>query len=88
MERLRLDNSKLLDRILNAPTTNKVEVEYKESKPLMTQSIPWNVKRQMLEQEDRAKARILQEQANQNIKVPKKIEEIEKEMGIEDAQQG
>lgn len=45
--------------------------------------IPWKVKQQMLESEDRRKA-ILMRQAESNNKIPdkKEIEELEKEIGI------
>lgn len=78
LERLTYENQKLLDRILEKPTPEPVREPPQVTIP---RNIPWNVRRQMLEAEDREKARLMRE-------APKPIttEDLEKELDIATAQ--
>ena len=73
------DKKKLLEIILERnkisenDTTSKTETE-----PIKPRMIPWSVRKNLLEAEDREKARILRSQDPEQ----KKIEELEKEIGI------
>src|SRR6185295_15381394 len=60
IERLRLENQKLLDRILEKPTV-ETRIDTNDLKPIAPKNISWNVRRQMLESEDRAKAKLMQQ---------------------------
>ena len=68
-------NKQLMDRLLNPP------VQIESSKPPIEitppRNIPWNVRRQMLEAEDREKAKLMRE-------APKPVltEDLEKELDI------
>jgi len=53
-------------------------VDYEKIKPKMT---TWNVRRQMLEAEDRKAAQVLAEQRKKSIK--EQIADLEKEVGLE-----
>jgi len=52
------------------------KVQEEEMRPIMPQFVPWRVRQQMLEAEDRRKAQLMKEKA-------KEIAELEKEMGID-----
>lgn len=60
--------------------------------PIAFRGVPWAVRRQMLEAEDREKAKILKNKVVEQAKLApendtdqKRIEELEKELGIEGA---
>lgn len=67
----------LLNRIINPIVPEVKSVEQIEPKMIMPRAIPWNVRRQMLEAEDRKKAELLKA-----APVPKisNVEELEKEI--------
>lgn len=70
----------LIDKNKNVP---EVERTHEELKPLRTTHIPWNVRRQLKEQESRAELKARQESAKPNtlkIDKDKELEEIEKEL--------
>lgn len=73
LERVTYENQKLLDRILTPPVIKEEQPKLVEMS--IPKNIPWNVRRQMLEAEDREKAKLLR-----NAPVP--IEELEKELEI------
>lgn len=76
--RLQIENDKLLNRILEKPTPEPVP-DTSDLKPINSGlHKTWNVRRQMLEQEDR-KAAQLRKEAAQNSPT---IQELEKEMDI------
>jgi uncharacterized Zn finger protein (UPF0148 family) len=69
------ERKELLQRAL-APPSQPIEPETKEEfKPLTPQFVPWRVRQQMLEAEDRQKAHLMKEKA-------KEIAELEKELEI------
>jgi hypothetical protein len=80
-DHLRMDNDRLLRRILEKPT----EPEQIREAPQVSlpKSIPWNIRRQMLEKEDREKARLMREapKPRENIEMEEiGIKEFEKEL--------
>lgn len=67
------EKKQLLERLLNPIQPEKPEpVEYE---PIPNKNVPWNVRRQMLEAEDREKAKLMRA-------APKSTEILEKELGI------
>jgi len=79
------ERSQLVNQIirLTTPATEtKSEIE-QEFKPIKPKPIPWNVKRQMLEEEDRKLAQVIKSK-DEEIKIAKTMttEELEKELGI------
>lgn len=73
--RLANDNKRLLDSILEKPEVIKIEEE-KDLKPIINRNhISWNVRRQLLEQEDRAKAKAIKQ--NESVI---STEDLEKEL--------
>ena len=71
------NNRRLMDRILDVPVVEK-EVDTTNLKPI-SGPLSWHARRQMLEAEDRAKAKVLK--ANESIITAKTtIEELENEV--------
>lgn len=77
--RLREDNERLLDRILNPPKTEERTTAPGPTTELRPRQTPWRVRQQMLEAEDRERAKLMAE-ARKNA--PTSTEELEKEMKI------
>jgi hypothetical protein len=78
--RLQLDESnrerrELLARLLEKDTPEPVVADQVEPKAITPQFVPWRVRQQMLEAEDRHKATLLKNKQ-------KEINELEKELGI------
>ena len=69
------ERKELLQRALAPPIQEKEEKPAEEPVPLTPQFIPWRVRQQMLEAEDRKKAELLK-------KNKENIEKLEKEVGI------
>jgi hypothetical protein len=65
----------LLQRILTPAPREADRIMAPEPQAVKPRTVPWNIRRQMLEQEDREKARILRE-------APQPIADLEKELGI------
>ena len=82
-ERLRIENAKLLDRILTPVVPHEPIPTTNDKVPIMPKTLPWNVRRQTLEAEDREKARLMK-----SAPQPITTEELEKEMGIVAEQRG
>jgi len=74
LEISRIENKRLLDRILEKPETEAPRVPMEVTVP---KNIPWNVRRQMLEAEDRERARLMREAPK-----PTSVEDLEKELDI------
>lgn len=70
------ERKELLNRLLakNEPVSPLAMVE-EEFKPITSQFVPWRVRQQMLEAEDRKSSQLLQQSA-------KDIAELEKDLGI------
>lgn len=71
---------KLLDKI-DPPANDPVMNDEPKEPQLMKRNIPWNVRRQMLEKEDREKARLMRDAPKPMI-VNTEIDQLEKELGI------
>ncbi len=88
-------NNKLVDDILQKPVDETKTQPMIELGPKKGTKIPWAVRRQMLEQEDRAQARIIRDKQKEMQENPvytngagaaqpnSTIEELEKELEIE-----
>lgn len=82
LELSNFQNKQLLEKILHKD--EPVHVEQIEMEPIKPKLVPWHVKRQLLEAEDRERAKILKEKAEEIKSIKKKsTEELEKELGIE-----
>jgi hypothetical protein len=78
LEVANFEKKQLLDKLLGNPVIESS----KEPIPLThPRSIPWNVKRQMLETEDREKARLIRE-----APTPISTEDLEKDLDIASAE--
>lgn len=64
LSRLHDQNNELIAGILQKPT-EEARIDTTELKPIKPKSVPWGIRRQMLETEDRAKAKILRDQAKE-----------------------
>ncbi len=82
LARLREDNVKLLDRLLEKPVEPTIDLTPVDM--TKTTRIPWRARQQMLEEQDRDKARLLRNAP----KPDKEIEALEKELGVGDAISG
>lgn len=70
-------NNKLLEKLLKEPE-KPVEIEHEMPQPVGTKYVPWHVKRQQLEKEDREKFKALQDAKTEY----KEVEQLEKEVGL------
>ena len=66
------ERRELLARLLNPPQAEPVVVEKEEPVPITPQFVPWRVRQQMFEAEDRKRAELIKQ----------RNEELEKELGI------
>lgn len=86
-------NNRLLDNLTRKPEEPEAP-QPTEFKPIIPKSTPWNVRRQMLEAEDRAKARIERERSKESaVNIPQiqvvseprsrlGLSELEEELGV------
>ena len=72
------ERRELLARLLEKDKPEPSHAHVEEPKAITPQFIPWRVKQQMLEAEDRQRAKLMKDRT-------KEIEELEKEMGVSDA---
>lgn len=78
LEIVNFEKQKLIDKLLEKPEPVKEVVAPQITRPV---NIPWNVRRQMLEREDREQARLKREAPKPDSIVEKKsLEELEKAM--------
>lgn len=77
VERLRSENERLLSRILEKPEVTIERTVAPEPIAAPPRRVPWAIRRQMLEAEDREKARVMA-----NAPQPQSTEELEKELDI------
>lgn len=74
------EKKQLLERILEKPEPVKDPVR-NETPMLVPRNVPWNVRRQMLEAEDRAKAKLMKDAPKPDNETEKKeTEQFEKEL--------
>lgn len=72
------ERRQLLDKVLELSSSKKEpepEIKTENLVPIMPQHVSWRVRQQMLEQEDRVKARLLKDKQDE-------IKELEKETGV------
>lgn len=84
MDHLRFENQRLTQTIIQIAAPAPVEplgkpVEYK---PIQTATVPWRVKQQMLEAEDREANRLRKEKEKEREVNKMTTEELEAELGI------
>lgn len=73
------ERKELLRRLLDRDKPEPLPVQTEEKPiPITPAFVPWRVKQQMLEAEDREKAKLMRNRT-------KEIEELEKELGVSDA---
>jgi len=70
------ERKELLTRVLNPTQSEPLPIKEEEPQPIRPQVIPWKVRQQMLESEDRKKAQLMRDKK-------KEIDELEKELGID-----
>lgn len=79
--RAQLDESnrerrELLNRLLEKDKPEPLTTPIEEFKPIGKQFVPWRVRQQMLEEEDRKKAQLMRDKAAE-------IANLEKELGVQ-----
>jgi len=78
LDKSEVERRELLARLLEKDKPEPSIQPAEEMKPITPQFIPWRVKQQMLEAEDRQRAKLMKDRT-------KEIAELEKEMGVSDA---
>lgn len=79
ISRLERENERLLNRILEKPSAEEKPVDIEGLKPVLPKMIPWRIRKQMLEEEDRVKAKLMRQSEEVN---KQSTEELEKELKI------
>lgn len=79
LERSERERHELLVRLLDPPGEVRVNTPEEEIKPIKPQHIPWRVRQQILEQEDRHKAKVMRDKVQE-------IADLEKELGVSQSQ--
>lgn len=85
LELVNHEKSQLLELVLEKNRPEPATQIPSNLKPVLPVSLPWRVRQQMLEQEDRQKARVLRQQQEQEELAKKhntEIESLEKELDI------
>lgn len=85
LERVQAENTRLMNHIINPPKLEGRTEAPETPLPIPPKTLPWNIRRQMLEAEDRRKAEILR-QREQELTESKQIDELEKELQIKEQQ--
>ena len=76
LEESNRERKELLHKLLNKDEPKPPVFSEDELKPVQSQFIPWRVKQQMLEQEDRRTMQLRKEKENE-------ISQLEKELGVQ-----
>lgn len=79
LEIVNYEKKELLNSILNIVKPQTEERTLIPIDPIKPKTVPWTIKRQQLEEADRARARKLREVEEENSK---SVEQLEKELGI------
>ena len=75
-------NKVLLDKLVDRDKPESPHVREEPNLPITPKFVPWRVKQQMLEAEDRAKARALTNAGRPDINRPDSTEDLERELNI------
>ena len=75
LEKVERDRSELLSRLLDKPKAEPLPEKTEEYKSIQPAFVPWRVRQQMLEQEDRKSAQLTRDRKQE-------IDELEKSLGI------
>ena len=81
-------NKVLFDKLMENRLAESTPIQEHEYKPLKPNFVPWRVRQQMLEAEDKAAAKLIAERKKQQAeslaleKSEESIEKLEKEVGI------
>jgi hypothetical protein len=74
------ERRELLHRLLDKDKPDSAPVEKEDFEPIKPKFMPWRVRQQILEQEDRKKAQLMKDKE-------KEIAELERELGVNHATQ-
>ena len=95
LEKAEMEKNRLLDYILQKPSNDEIVLErnrpvsslgrIEPDEPIKPKFIPWAVRREMLENEDRQKAILLRKQKEEQDKA---IKNLENKTGVSDVQEG
>jgi hypothetical protein len=77
LESVNHEKNRLLDRLLTPPTVETVAQPIRE--PTRPLNVPWSVRKQMLEREDREKAKLMRDAPKPN---QVSTEDLEKELNV------
>lgn len=66
------EKEQLLDRLVNPPIKHEPEIDTSKIEPIKPRTIPWAIRKQMLEAEDKEKVRLEKQ----------RLRELEEEIGI------
>lgn len=80
---VREENRRLLEKLLEPEPVPIKEESLTQEKFKLPNVVPWSVKRQLLQQEDRNKARAMKEAPKPDMTPSKDVEELEKELGVQ-----
>lgn len=80
------EKERLLDRLLEITNPSKQVITQETPKVSMPRAIPWNMRRQMLENEDRRKAQLSRQAPKADAPIVERadIKDLEKDLGVDD----
>jgi len=76
------DRNFLLRSLIEPRTTQSNEQPKTYPEPIVPKNVPWRIRREMLEAQDRAKAEIMKKKELEIAEANKSTEELEAELGI------
>lgn len=87
LDKSETERRELLHRLLEKPSAEpSPPISLEELKPITPQFVPWRVRQQMLEQEDRERARLMREKQKEIKEVnDARINSLEQELGVDNA---
>ena len=82
LEIANFEKKQLLDRLITTPPPTVERTTAPEPQAVKPRAIPWRVRQQMLESEDRAKAKAMREAAQEDQKPIVDVADMERELDI------